>query len=79
MRARAVLGLGLGSLLLAGCTLVPTGSNPARVERSDVPFGLMRPTIPGTNGGKVVFVTQPVYVVDATGAHLAPSSRGVHS
>ncbi len=79
MRARALTLLGLGSLLLAGCTLVPTGSNPARVERSDVPFGLMRPTIPGTNGGKVVFVTQPVYVVDATGLHLAPSSRIVPS
>jgi Sporulation and spore germination len=79
VRARAALLLALGSVALAGCTLVPTGSSPTRVERGDVPFGLQRPTIPGTNGGRVVFVTQPVYVVDATGLHLAPSSRIVPS
>jgi sporulation and spore germination protein len=79
VRARALLVLAAASLALAGCTLVPTGSSPGRVERSDVPFGLLDPTIPATNGGRVVFVTQPVYVVDATGQHLAPSSRIVPS
>jgi hypothetical protein len=31
-------------------------------------------TIPGTNNGRVRFVTTPIYFVDATG-HLAPASR----
>ena len=44
---------------------------------SKVPFGLLKRTIPGTNHARVRFVTQAVYIVDATG-HLAPSSRIVY-
>lgn len=79
MRARTPTLLLAASLALSGCTLVATGSSPVQVHRDDVPFGLLRPTIPGTNGAKVSFVTQPVWVVDATGQHLAPSSRIVPS
>ena len=39
-----------------------------------MPFGLLSPTIPGTNGARVRFITQPVYFVDATN-NLAPQSR----
>jgi hypothetical protein len=39
-----------------------------------VELNLLNRTIPGTNKGRVRFITQPVYIVDATG-HLAPSSR----
>ncbi|MGH9019753.1 MAG: GerMN domain-containing protein [Acidimicrobiales bacterium] len=78
MRWRALALIG-AALALSGCTLVTTGSTPAVVQRSDVPFGLLKATIPGTNGGRVRFVTQPIYVVDATGHHLAPTSRIVPS
>lgn len=78
MKIRATIGLVGTALLLAGCTLVPTGSSPIVLPHKAVNFGLLDPTIPGTNGGRVVFVTQPVYVVDATG-HLTPSSRIVPS
>ena len=74
MRARVVLALVLCALALSGCTLVPTSGNPVDLRRTQVKFGLLDPTIPGTNGATVHFVTQPVYVVDATG-HLTPSSR----
>jgi hypothetical protein len=43
-----------------------------------VPFGLLGKTIPGTNHGRVRFITQPVYIVDATG-HLSSTSRIVPS
>jgi hypothetical protein len=69
--------LALGALLLSGCSLVPTTNNPT-IFHSKVPFGLLGQTIPGTNNGRVRFITQPVYIVDATG-HLAPSSRIVPS
>ena len=49
-----------------------------RIPNSKVDFGLLGPTIPGTNGAHVRFKTQPVYIVDATG-HLSPSSRIVPS
>jgi hypothetical protein len=78
VRARALIGLAGAACLLAGCTLVPTGSTPIVLPHSAVKFGLLDPTIPNTNGARVVFVTQPVYVVDATG-HLTPSSRIVPS
>jgi hypothetical protein len=39
-----------------------------------VNFGLLSPTIPGTDHARVRFITQPVYIVDAAG-DLAPSSR----
>jgi hypothetical protein len=77
-RLRTLLALGLGSLLLSGCSLVPTASSPQRLSRNQIPFGLLGKTIPGTNGGRVRFITQPVYIVDVTG-HLAPSSRIVPS
>ena len=48
------------------------------LRRTQVKFELLDPTIPGTNGATVKFVTQPVYVVDATG-HLTSSSRIVPS
>lgn len=70
--------LGLGALALAGCTLVPTSSAPVAIARQRVPFGLLNRTIPNTNGARVRFATQPVYIVDALG-HLAPSSRIVPS
>lgn len=73
-RASRVALLALGGLLLSGCTLVPTTISPTVVAPNKVPFGLLGQTIPGTNNGRVRFVTQPVYLVDATG-HLAPSSR----
>lgn len=79
MRApRTVTLILLGALALSGCTLVPTASAPARLSRTHIPFGLLNRTIPGTNGARVRFITQPVYIVDATG-HLAPSSRIVPS
>jgi hypothetical protein len=78
MRPRAgVLLLG-AAMLLSGCTLVPTGDTPIVLPHRAVKFELLAPTIPGTNGARVVFVTQPVYVVDATG-YLTPSSRIVPS
>ena len=75
-RRLALLVLAAG--LLSGCSLVPTGSTPVVINRHYVPFSLLGKTIPNTNNGKVRFITQPVYIVDATG-HLAPSSRIVPS
>lgn len=78
MRRLRNLGLlVLGAVLLSGCTLVPTTNSPT-IYQGKVYFGLLGQTIPGTNNGRVRFVTQPVYIVDATG-HLAPSSRIVPS
>ncbi len=68
----------VGALALSGCSLVPTASAPEPLSGSHIPFGLLNRTIPGTNGQRVRFITQPVYIVDATG-HLAPSSRIVPS
>ena len=73
-RARILLGLLVGALALAGCTLVPTASSPQLIAKSHVPFGLLGRIIPGTKNGRVRFISQPVYIVDAAG-HLAPSSR----
>jgi hypothetical protein len=66
----------MGALLLSGCTLVPTTDSPSRISK--VGFELLSPTIPGTKNGKVVFMTRPIYIVDATG-HLSPLSRIVAS
>ena len=68
----------LSAVALSGCSLVPTASAPNRLSVSHIPFGLLHRTIPGTNGQRIRFITQPVYIVDATG-HLAPSSRIVPS
>lgn len=73
-RIPTMLGLVAGSLMLSSCSLVPTTSSPQIIARHDIPFGLLGQSIPGTNGGRVRFITQPVYIVDVTG-HLAPSSR----
>ena len=77
-RLRPLVLLLVGAVFLSGCTLVPTANEATIVTRNKVPFGLLGQTIPGTNNGRVRFVTQPVYLVDATG-HLAPSSRIVPS
>jgi hypothetical protein len=77
-RLRTLFALLLGALALAGCTLVPTASSPQRIGPKHVPFGLLGKTIPGTNNGRVRFISQPVYIVDATG-HLAAVSRIVPS
>ena len=75
MKLTRTLGtLLLGSLILSSCSLVPTTSSPTLVNPHRVPFGLLNETIPGTTNGRVRFITQPVYIVDATG-HLTPSSR----
>ncbi len=68
----------LGALALAGCTLVSPNAAPQRIAPSKVHLGLLNKTIPGTNGARVRFITQPVYNIDITG-HLAPSSRIVPS
>jgi hypothetical protein len=73
-RAVVASGLALAGLLLAGCTLVPTASAPDVINPKTVHFGLLGKTIPGTINGHVTFITQPVYIVDATG-HLSASSR----
>jgi hypothetical protein len=79
MRRLATLAaVGLGAVLLSSCTLVPTAPTPELIARHQIPFGLLGKSIPGTNNGRVRFITQPVYIVDATG-HLAPSSRIVPS
>lgn len=78
MRARPLALLAGAALALSGCTLVPTNDAPVVVPHHSVKFGLLDPTIPNTNGARVRWVTQPVYVVDATG-HLTPSSRIVPS
>jgi hypothetical protein len=77
-RVARLLGLALSGAALAGCSLVPAGGEPVTVGRSNVPFGLLGESIPGTNHGHVHFITQPVFMVDAAG-NLAPSSRIVPS
>jgi hypothetical protein len=72
---RASLLVALGALALAGCTLVAPNAAPQRIEPSKLhAFGLLNKTIPGTNGARVRFITQPIYNIDITG-HLAPTSR----
>jgi hypothetical protein len=73
-KLRVVLALFLGAVVLSSCTLIPTAKKPVLIPRKSVGLQLLNRTIPGTNGGRVRFVTKPVYFVDATG-HLAPSSR----
>lgn len=77
-RLTSIVGVLLAAMVLSSCTLVPTMGKPAIVPRSKIYFGLNDKTIPGTNNGRVRFITQPVYIVDTTG-HLAPSSRIVAS
>jgi hypothetical protein len=77
-RLRVLLALLVGAVALSGCTFVSTTPSPQTITPKNVPFGLLGRTIPGTNNGRVRFISQPVYIVDATG-HLAPSSRIVPS
>ena len=77
-RLNVVLVLGVGALLLSSCTLISPNAAPQHFTRSQVGFGLLDKTIPKTGGAKVRFITQPVYIVDATN-HLSPSSRIVPS
>jgi hypothetical protein len=73
-RLRVTALMVLAALVLTSCTLVAPNASPVHIPRSKVRFGLLNPTIPGTNNARVRFITQPVYIVDATG-QLAPSSR----
>jgi len=73
-RVRALAGLFLVALALAGCTLVPTSKAPQLIGPKQVGLGLLGKTIPGTNNGRVTFISQPIIIVDATG-HLAALSR----
>ena len=73
-RTRGAALLARCALLLSGCTLVPTEDSPTVVMPSNNQLGLLSPTIPGTNNGRVRFVTQLVEFVDVTG-HLTASSR----
>lgn len=75
---RRSLALALAALVLAGCTLISPNASPIYLSQNKFAFGLLDKTIPGTPGVRVRFITQPVYIVDATG-HLAPSSRIVPS
>jgi hypothetical protein len=77
-RLRSLALLMLGAAVLSGCTLVAPNATPVRIAVSQDPYGLFDQTIPGTNNARVRFITQPVYMVDATG-HLTPSSRIVPS
>ena len=77
-KVRVLIGVTLGALALSGCSLVPTTSALVSIQHNKVPFGLLHKTIPGTNHARVRFITQPVYIVDATG-HLALLSRIVPS
>jgi hypothetical protein len=73
-RFRTLLWLAIGAVALSSCTLIPTSAKPVSIPPSQGLSGLLGRTIPGTNHGRVRFVTQPVYIVDATG-HLSSLSR----
>ncbi|HUY16821.1 MAG TPA: GerMN domain-containing protein [Acidimicrobiales bacterium] len=77
-RLRLLALMTLGAVVLSGCTLVATNPTPVRIPKASDPYSLFNMTIPGTNNARVRFITQPVYLVDATD-HLAPSSRIVPS
>lgn len=72
---RALLALLAGSLVLSACSLIPTSAKPVAIDKNLLkPYGLLGRTIPGTNHGRVRFVGQPIYIVDAAG-HLAGANR----
>ncbi|MDE3008895.1 MAG: GerMN domain-containing protein [Acidobacteriota bacterium] len=71
---RPTLALVVSSLALSACTLISADRAPQPVAKSQVPFGLLHRYIPQTNRGRVIFVTQPVYLLDV-GDRLAPASR----
>jgi len=79
MNLRATLLIGLAAIALSSCTLIAPNATPQSIPRTfSKSLGLLDKTIPGTNHARVRFITQPVYIVDAT-RHLAPSSRIVPS
>ncbi len=74
-RLRVGVVLVIAALVLSGCTLVAPSTTPQAIAKSQLkPFGLLDPTIPGTNGARVRFATQAIFLVDAA-QHLVPSSR----
>lgn len=75
---RVVLTLVLASLALSACSFISPDPSAQPVAKSNVPFGLLNRFIPQTNRGRVVFVTEPVYLLDA-GEQFAPASRIVPS
>jgi hypothetical protein len=76
-RLRHAAGLLLASLVLAGCTLVPTDANPQHVPRGAVPFGLSSPTLPTpTLAPSQQTLARTIWLVDATG-QLAPVVRQI--
>lgn len=79
-RFATTLGVLASAVVLSSCTLVPTMNKPEVIahNRIGLGLGLNDKTIPGTNNGRVRFVTQPIYIVDTTG-HLTASSRIVAS
>lgn len=76
MRRHTLSAIIVASLLLSGCTLVPTNAANLKVKDSRVPFGLLKKTIPGTSGAKIVFTSQPVYFVRGSN-HLVAVNRVV--
>lgn len=77
-RLRALLLVLGAALVLSSCTLIAPDSTPQSVSARSVPFGLLHRYVPGTDHGRVRFVTQPIYLIDI-GGNLAPSSRIVPS
>lgn len=75
---RVALLTGICALALSSCTLISPDAAQVIPRSFSASLGLLNKTIPGTNHARVRFITQPVYIVDATG-HLAPSSRIVPS
>ncbi|HQU00516.1 MAG TPA: GerMN domain-containing protein [Acidimicrobiales bacterium] len=66
------------ALALSACTYIGPNRAPVPVNKHDVGYGLMHRYVPGTVRGRVRFVTQPIYLLDASN-HLVPSSRIVPS
>jgi len=60
--------------LLSGCSVVKTTAHPTTINRGDVPFGLLDPTIPFTNHLTVTFAERTIYFVNGQGL-LAPQQR----
>lgn len=68
---RAVALLMVGSLVLSGCTLIPTSAKPTASSSHEVPFGLLDKTIPGTKNATVTFTTSYLYWVTPKDSLLA--------
>ncbi len=55
---RALAGLFLVALALAGCSLVPTSKTPQLIAPKQVGLSILGKTIPGTNNGRVRFISR---------------------